>query len=45
MAADPAVADELETRIAHLLDENLVSALTRGELEALRYGIAMARRN
>jgi len=28
-----------------LLDENLVSASARGELEALRYGIAMAQRS
>lgn len=44
MAADPALASELDTKIGRLLDENLVSAEARSELEALRYGIAMARR-
>jgi hypothetical protein len=44
MAADPALAGDLDSRIRRLLDENLVSAPARGELEALRYGIAMARR-
>jgi len=34
----------MDTRIERLLDENLVSAPARRELEALRYGIAMARR-
>ena len=44
MAADPALAGELEATIGRLLDENLVSAPARRELEALRYGIAMAQR-
>ena len=45
VAADPAVAGELDTKIGCLLDENLVSASARRELEAVRYGITMARRN
>jgi hypothetical protein len=45
MAASPALADELDTKIGRLLDENLVAAPARRELEALRYGIAMALRN
>jgi transcriptional regulator with XRE-family HTH domain len=44
MAADPALVGEMDARIGRLLDENLISAPARGELEALRYGIAMARR-
>jgi transcriptional regulator with XRE-family HTH domain len=39
------LAADLETRIARLLDENQVSAPARRELEALRYGIAIAQRN
>lgn len=42
--AAPLAAD-LETKIVRLLDENQVSALARRELEALRYGIAIARRS
>jgi hypothetical protein len=45
IAADPAVAGEMDTKIGRLLDEELVSAPARRELEALRYGIMMARRN
>jgi hypothetical protein len=45
MAASPALAGELDTKIGRLLDENLVSAQARRELEALRYGIAIARRS
>jgi transcriptional regulator with XRE-family HTH domain len=44
MAADPVLAGELDARIGRLLDENLVSAPARSELEALRYGIMVARR-
>ncbi len=44
MAADPALASELDAKAGRLLDENLVSASARCELEALRYGITMARR-
>ena len=39
------LASDLETRIVRLLDENQVSAPARRELEALRYGIAIAQRN
>jgi transcriptional regulator with XRE-family HTH domain len=39
------LAADLETRIERLLDENQVSAPARRELEALRYGIAIAQRN
>jgi transcriptional regulator with XRE-family HTH domain len=45
MAAGPALVGELDTKIGCLLDENLVSASARRELEAVRYGIAMARRD
>lgn len=45
MAADPALARELNRKIGRLLDENLISASARRELEALRYGVAMVRRN
>jgi len=45
MAAGPALVGELDTKIGRLLDENLVSAPARRELEAVRYGIAMARRD
>jgi transcriptional regulator with XRE-family HTH domain len=44
MISDAQVADELQAKIALLLDENLMSAGTRRELDSLRYGIAMARR-
>ena len=39
------LAADLETQIVRLLDENQVSPPARSELEALRYGIAIARRN
>ena len=41
---DVPVAEELQAKLERLLDENLVSATARRELDALRYGIAMARR-
>jgi hypothetical protein len=44
MIGDSPVADELQAKLERLLDENLVSAAARKELDALRYGIAMARR-
>ncbi|GAA0417141.1 hypothetical protein Acor_21070 [Acrocarpospora corrugata] len=36
------IRDELKMRIGRLLDESPVSARTRRELEALRYGVAIA---
>ena len=45
MAAGLALVGELDTKIGRLLDENLVSAPARRELEAVRCGIAMARRD
>jgi transcriptional regulator with XRE-family HTH domain len=45
MAGVPVLADELETKIARLLDEREVSSQARNELEVLRYGIAMARQS
>ncbi|MCW2914406.1 MAG: putative transcriptional regulator [Actinomycetia bacterium] len=44
MIRDPAMGGELNGKIGQLLDENLVSAQTRRELDALRYGVAMAAR-
>jgi hypothetical protein len=44
MIRDTSVADELQAKLERLLDENLVSAAARSELDALRYSIAMARR-
>jgi hypothetical protein len=44
MIRDIPVAEELQAKLERLLDENLVSATARRELDALRYGIAMARR-
>ena len=41
---DPSVADEMAAKIEQLLDENLVSAASQRELDALRYAIAIARR-
>jgi hypothetical protein len=41
----PPLAADLGTRIVRLLDENQLSALARRGLEALRYGIEIARRN
>jgi hypothetical protein len=37
-------AEELQAKLERLLEENLVSAAALRELDALRYGIAMARR-
>ena len=42
---DIPVAEDLRAKLERLLDENLVSATARRELDALRYGIAMARRH
>jgi hypothetical protein len=39
------LAADLEIRIVRLLDENQVSAPARRELEALRYGVAIAKRS
>jgi transcriptional regulator with XRE-family HTH domain len=44
MIRDTSVAEELQAKLERLLDENLVSAAARSELDASRYGIAMARR-
>jgi hypothetical protein len=44
MIRDIPVAEELQAKLERLLDENLVSAAALRELDALRYGIAMARR-
>jgi hypothetical protein len=44
MIRDPPVAEELQAKLELLLDENLVSTAARRELDALRYGISMARR-
>jgi hypothetical protein len=44
MIRDTPVAEEVQAKLERLLDENLVSAAARRELDALRYGIAMARR-
>ena len=45
MISDRPVADEMAAKIEQLLDENLVSATSQTELDALRYAIAIARRN
>jgi transcriptional regulator with XRE-family HTH domain len=45
MVKDPATSTELNGKIERLLDENLVGAQARRELEALRYGIAIATRH
>lgn len=45
MVKDPAISTELNSKIERLLDENLVGAQARRELEALRYGIAIAARH
>ena len=45
LAAEPSLAADLGTRIVRLLDDNRVSIPARRELETLRYGIAIARRN
>ena len=44
LLSDPSVADEMAAKIEQLLDENLVSAASQRELDALRYAIAIARR-
>jgi hypothetical protein len=44
MIRDTPVAEELQAKLERLLDENLVSAAARRELDALRYVIAMPRR-
>jgi hypothetical protein len=44
MIRDTPAAGELQVKLERLLDENLVSMAARSELDALRYGIAMARR-
>ena len=44
MIRDIPMAEELQAKLERLLDENLVSTTARKELDALRYGIAMARR-
>lgn len=44
LLSDPSVADEIAAKIEQLLDENLVSAASQRELDALRYAIAIARR-
>ena len=45
MIADRLVAQELAAKVKRLLDENLVSADSRRELDAVRYAIAIARRS
>jgi hypothetical protein len=44
MITDQLVSEELAGKVQRLLDENLVSADSRRELDALRYAIAIARR-
>ncbi|HET7246304.1 MAG TPA: hypothetical protein VFJ07_15840 [Streptosporangiaceae bacterium] len=44
MITDPPVAQEMAAKVERLLDENLVSAASRRELDALRYAIAITRR-
>jgi hypothetical protein len=44
MISNPPVAEELAGKIEQLRDENLVSATSQRELDALRYAIAIARR-
>ena len=44
MITDQLVSQELAGKVEQLLDENLVSADSRRELDALRYAIAIARR-
>jgi hypothetical protein len=44
LLAGSGAADELNAHIGRLLDENLISDGTRRELEALRYGAAIAAR-
>jgi hypothetical protein len=44
MISDPPVAEELAGKIEQLRNQNLVSASSQRELDALRYAIAIARR-
>jgi hypothetical protein len=44
MITDPSVAQEMTAKVERLLDENLVSAASRRELDALRYAIAITHR-
>jgi transcriptional regulator with XRE-family HTH domain len=44
MITDPPVAQEMAVKVERLLDENLVAANSRRELDALRYAIAITRR-
>lgn len=45
MIADRLVAQELAAKVERLLDENLVSADSRRELDAVQYAIAITRRS
>lgn len=45
LLTDPAVAVELSVKVEHLLDQGPIAAPARGELEALRYAIALAARH
>lgn len=45
MITGPPVAQEMAVKVERLLDENLVSADSRRELDALRYAIAITRRH
>jgi hypothetical protein len=42
MITDPRAAHEMAAKIENLLDDNLVSAASQRELDALRYAIAIA---
>jgi transcriptional regulator with XRE-family HTH domain len=44
MITGPPVAQEMAAKVERLLDESLVSAASRRELDALRYAIAITRR-
>jgi len=44
MITGPPVAQEVAARVERLLDESLVSAAARRDLDALRYAIAITRR-
>lgn len=44
MIINPLVAQDMAAKVGRLLDENLVSAASRRELDALRYAIAITRR-
>jgi hypothetical protein len=45
LLTDPAIAVELSVKVEHLLDQGPIAAPARGELEALRYAIALAARH